>query len=100
MRLEIRPKKLELKHPFTISRWTYTHMESMVVVVYDGEISGYGEATNNPYYENTGIDYELVLSEGDASFSQETIQFSEKIDADLVLVMTTRDIAFHGKACF
>ncbi|WP_430814232.1 universal stress protein [Carboxylicivirga sp. RSCT41] len=47
------------------------------------------------YLEEKGIDYELVLSEGDASFSQETIQFSEKIDADLVLVMTTRDIAFH-----
>ncbi|MCU4155205.1 universal stress protein [Carboxylicivirga sp. A043] len=47
------------------------------------------------YLEEKGVDYELVLSEGDASFSQETIQFSEKIDADLVLVMTTRDIAFH-----
>ncbi|MCG8580581.1 MAG: universal stress protein [Bacteroidales bacterium] len=47
------------------------------------------------YLDEKGIDYELVLSEGDASFSQETIQFSEKIDADLVLVMTTRDIAFH-----
>ncbi len=47
------------------------------------------------YLEEKGVDYELVLSEGDSSFSQETIQFSEKIDADLVLVMTTRDIAFH-----
>ncbi len=47
------------------------------------------------YLDEKGVDYELVLSEGDASFSQETIQFSEKIDADLVLVMTTRDIAFH-----
>ncbi|TRX71221.1 universal stress protein [Carboxylicivirga sp. M1479] len=47
------------------------------------------------YLEEKGVDYELVLSEGTTSFSQETIQFSEKIDADLVLVMTTRDIAFH-----
>ncbi|MCT4589188.1 MAG: universal stress protein [Carboxylicivirga sp.] len=47
------------------------------------------------YLTEKGIDFELVLSEGDASFSQETIQFSEKIDADMVLVMTTRDIAFH-----
>lgn len=47
------------------------------------------------FLEEKNIPYELVLSEGDASFSQETIQFSEKIDADLVLVMTTRDIAFH-----
>ncbi|WP_439181970.1 universal stress protein [Carboxylicivirga taeanensis] len=47
------------------------------------------------YLEEKGVDYELVLSEGEDSFSKETIQFSEKIDADLVLVMTTRDIAFH-----
>jgi len=47
------------------------------------------------YLKEKGIDYELVLSEGETSFSQETVQFSEKIDADMVMVMTTRDIAFH-----
>ncbi|WP_430812724.1 MULTISPECIES: universal stress protein [unclassified Carboxylicivirga] len=47
------------------------------------------------YLHEKGIDYELVLSDGEESFSKETIRFSEKIDADLVLVMTTRDIAFH-----
>jgi len=47
------------------------------------------------YLSEKGIDYELVLSEGETSFSQETIQFSEKIEADMVLIMTTRDIAFH-----
>ena len=47
------------------------------------------------YLRDKGIDYELVLSDGETSFSQETVQFSEKIDADMVMVMTTRDIAFH-----
>ncbi len=47
------------------------------------------------YLKEKGIDYELVLSDGETSFSQETIQFSEKIDADMVVIMTTRDIAFH-----
>ncbi len=47
------------------------------------------------FMEEKGIDYELVLAEGESSFSQETIQYAEKINADMVLVMTTRDISFH-----
>ncbi|MCU4175899.1 universal stress protein [Carboxylicivirga sp. N1Y90] len=47
------------------------------------------------FLEEKGIDYELALSSGDASFSQETVQYSEEIKADMVLVMTTRDISFH-----
>ncbi len=47
------------------------------------------------FLEEKGIDYELTLSEGGSSFSQETIQYAQKIGADMVVVMTTRDIAFH-----
>ena len=47
------------------------------------------------FMEEKNIDYELTLSEGESSFSQETIQYAEKIDADMVLIMTTRDISFH-----
>jgi len=47
------------------------------------------------FMEEKNIDYELSLSEGESSFSQETIQYAEKIDADMVLIMTTRDISFH-----
>ncbi|MCU4163128.1 universal stress protein [Carboxylicivirga caseinilyticus] len=47
------------------------------------------------FMEEKEIDYELVLSEGESSFSQETIQYAEKIEADMVLIMTTRDISFH-----
>jgi len=47
------------------------------------------------FLEEKKIDYELALAEGKTSFSQETIQYSESIEANLVLVMTTRDIAFH-----
>ncbi len=42
-----------------------------------------------------GIEYELSLSEGGGSFSQETINFAKKIDASGIIIMTTRDIAFH-----
>jgi len=42
-----------------------------------------------------GIEYELSLSEGSGSFSQETINFAKKIEASGIIIMTTRDIAFH-----
>ncbi len=42
-----------------------------------------------------GIEYELSLSEGNGSFSQETINFAKKIEASGIIIMTTRDIAFH-----
>ena len=59
MRLKIHTYNLELKHPFTISRGTRTHIPSLIVeLIYNGK-SGFGEATANPYYE-TEID-ELVL---------------------------------------
>ncbi len=47
------------------------------------------------FLSERGIEYELALSEGKGSFSQETIQFANKIGADTILIMTTRDIAFH-----
>jgi nucleotide-binding universal stress UspA family protein len=47
------------------------------------------------FLSDKGIDYELSLSEGTGSFSQETLQFAKKINADAIIIMTTRDIAFH-----
>ncbi len=50
---------------------------------------------NKKFLEDKGVDYELAMAESKTSFSQETISFAKKIDADIILVMTTRDIAFH-----
>nr|WP_319400250.1 universal stress protein [uncultured Carboxylicivirga sp.] len=47
------------------------------------------------FMEEREINYELTLSEGESSFSQETIQYAKDIEADMVLIMTTRDIGFH-----
>jgi nucleotide-binding universal stress UspA family protein len=47
------------------------------------------------FLNEKGIDYELSLSEGTASFAHETISFAKQINADSILIMTTRDIAFH-----
>ena len=44
---------LPLKHPFTISRYTVTIQKTVVVCISDGIISGFGEATVNPYYHST-----------------------------------------------
>jgi nucleotide-binding universal stress UspA family protein len=47
------------------------------------------------FLEEKNISYELVLSPDTASFSQEIIDFTETNNADLVIITTTRDIAFH-----
>ncbi|NJK94399.1 MAG: universal stress protein [Bacteroidales bacterium] len=46
------------------------------------------------FFVAKGLDYEIVVAEKKKSFSQETIEFSQKIDADLMLIMTTKAINF------
>ncbi len=50
---------------------------------------------NKKFLEDKGVEYEIVVAKGVKSFSQETITFAEEINASMILVMTTRDIAFH-----
>ncbi|MFT5385480.1 MAG: L-alanine-DL-glutamate epimerase-like enolase superfamily enzyme [Saprospiraceae bacterium] len=57
MKIIIHPYTLELKHSFAISRWTYTHTQSLIVEICNEGISGFGDATHNPYYPNTKIGY-------------------------------------------
>lgn len=45
--------ELPLKNPFTISRYTVTVQKTVVVSISDGEYTGYGEATVNPYYKSS-----------------------------------------------
>ncbi len=63
MKLIIRTYKLQLKHPFTISRGTRTEIPSIIVELQDNGISGFGEATANPYYNTTVEQFEQVLIE-------------------------------------
>ena len=51
--LAIKPYKLILRYPFTISRSTRTSQDTVVVSISDGIISGYGEAIPYPYYNIT-----------------------------------------------
>lgn len=55
MNLKISAKhyRLQLKHPFTISRYTVTIQDTVIVSISNGEYTGYGEATANPFYGMT-----------------------------------------------
>ena len=63
MKLIIRTYKLKLKHPFTISRGTRTEIPSIIVELQENNISGFGEATANPYYNATVEQFERELIE-------------------------------------
>jgi len=64
----------------------------------DGAIDGRTKANVvfcKNFLEEKNIDYELVLAKHKAPFPQETIDFAKEKQADLIIIMTTRDIAFH-----
>lgn len=45
--------QLQLQYPFTISRYTVDVQDTIIVSISDGIVTGYGEATVNPYYGTT-----------------------------------------------
>ena len=53
LQLEIKSFSLPLRNPFTTSRYTVTIQKTVVVSISDGNDTGYGEATVNPYYNST-----------------------------------------------
>ncbi|MDO9593960.1 MAG: dipeptide epimerase, partial [Lutibacter sp.] len=71
MKLIIRSYKLQLKHPFTISRGTRTEIPSLIVELQENGYSGFGEATENPFYEASV-----------AAFENELVQKREIIEVD------------------
>ncbi|WP_430412212.1 dipeptide epimerase [Kordia sp.] len=53
LQLAIHNFELPLQNPFTISRYTVTVQKTVVISLSDGNYTGYGEATVNPYYNST-----------------------------------------------
>lgn len=53
MQIILKPFDLKLQHTFTISRESYDIQPTLIVELKDGEFTGYGEATSNPYYNVT-----------------------------------------------
>ena len=46
------------------------------------------------YFRNNDIEYELHTSDGKKSFERETVDFAKDMNADTILVITTRNITF------
>lgn len=53
MQLILRTYNLKLQDTFTISRQSFDHKKVLIVELRDGGHSGYGEASENPYYHKT-----------------------------------------------
>ena len=53
MQLILHDFNLKLKHTFTISRQSFNTKPTLIVELKDGNYSGYGEASSNPYYKIT-----------------------------------------------
>jgi nucleotide-binding universal stress UspA family protein len=46
------------------------------------------------YFNSKGISFEAQMAVGEEDFGKETVQYAKKVDADAILLMTTRDIGF------
>jgi len=53
MKIDISDNNMKLKYPFGISRHTYYSQQNVIVQLQHEGLSGYGEATTNPYYNIT-----------------------------------------------
>ncbi|CAH8286896.1 L-alanine-DL-glutamate epimerase-like enolase superfamily enzyme [Mariniflexile fucanivorans] len=53
MEVILRSFNLKLKHTFSISRESYNVQPTLIVELKEGDFSGFGEATSNPYYHIT-----------------------------------------------
>jgi nucleotide-binding universal stress UspA family protein len=46
------------------------------------------------YFKNKEVEYEIVVSELKGTFTEQIIEFSHRVDADMILIMTTKAISF------
>ena len=60
MEIILRSFNLKLQHTFTISRESHDVQPTLIVELKDGDFSGFGEATSNPYY---GIDVQKMMDD-------------------------------------
>ncbi len=102
MQLILRTYNLQLKHTFRISRQSFDHKKVLIVELKDGEYSGYGEASENPYYHQSVDDMILDLSnikqqiESDSDKTPEI--FWDKMFPllkDNMFALCALDIAYH-----
>ena len=47
------------------------------------------------YLKEKDVEYKVASAEGKKSFSEETLNYANDIDADMIMIMTTKDIGFQ-----
>jgi L-alanine-DL-glutamate epimerase-like enolase superfamily enzyme len=75
--------ELPLKHPFTISRYTVETQSTVIVSIGNGEFSGYGEATVNPYYNSTVEKIEASIGKAKSIVEKTELKHPEAFWQDL-----------------
>jgi Universal stress protein UspA and related nucleotide-binding proteins len=45
------------------------------------------------YFKNHDVDYEVFIAEPKKNFAHQTVEFARKVDADMILIMTTKAIS-------
>jgi nucleotide-binding universal stress UspA family protein len=46
------------------------------------------------YFSSKGVRFEAQMAQGESDFGEETIKYAKTVEADAILMMTTRDIGF------
>jgi L-alanine-DL-glutamate epimerase-like enolase superfamily enzyme len=102
MQLILRTYNLELKHTFTISRQSFDTKKALIVELNDGDFSGYGEASENPYYKQSVddmIEALLAVKPAIESDMEETPEiYWERMYVllkDDLFALCALDMAFH-----
>lgn len=104
MKLFAKEHILELKHQFTISRYSFKTKPTLIVTLTDGNYTGLGEASSNPYYNITTdkmiADLYKVQNYIESTIvSEETpSQFWAKMHAVLkhnMFALSALDLAYH-----
>ncbi|AUC86027.1 dipeptide epimerase [Polaribacter sp. ALD11] len=102
MEIKLHSYNLELKHTFTISRESHDFQPALIVELISDGISGFGEATSNPYYNITVDKMMQLISENKTaitSLSNEKPEvFWKKLQPifkDNMFALCALDIAFN-----
>ncbi|MCK5401091.1 MAG: dipeptide epimerase [Flavobacteriaceae bacterium] len=102
MQLILKPYKLKLRHTFTISRESYDTQPTLIIELKENEISGYGEATSNPYYGITVSkmmdDIESLRSVIESTKDESPEKFWDKMYSNLkhnMFALCALDLAYN-----
>lgn len=99
MELDIFSFDLALRYPFAISRHTYQSIRCFIVELREGRLSGYGEATTNPYYQIT--EENLNSSFEEARYFLRDYRFSDpaKLWSDIYTILSGNSFAQSALDC-